>query len=130
MLIFGHRFIAFKPFYHIDSIEAIVHTAPGSVLFIPFDESSLDIVAYFSRNDLPFALGVSSVLELVLAENLGASYLIVNESIAKSAQKIAETYLFDAKVLCRIDEEILIETLAHEGIDGVIFPEAIVKVTA
>ncbi len=128
MLIFGHRFIPSETLYHIEDTDAIVHTPPGATLLVVFDEKHLDLIGYLRENDLPFALDVGTVKELVFGENLGARYLLVEETLAKSAQKIAETYLFDAKILCRIGDESRIEAMAFEGVDGVICPEGIVKV--
>ncbi len=129
MLIFGHPLIPTQPLYHIEAIEALVHTPPNSVVLSAFDENHMDLVHYLRENDIRFALDVASIRELVLGENLGCTYLLVDQSLAKSAQKVAETYLFDAKILCRIDDESQIEPMAFEGIDGVICPEGIVKVS-
>lgn len=129
MLLFGHRFIAYAPFYHIEEIDAIAQTPPNSTLFVPFHENNLDIIAHMQKHHLPFALEVSSLTEVVYAHNLDARYIIVNESLSKSAQNVAENYLFDAKILCRLNSEDAIEEKIIEGIDGVIFSEAILKVT-
>ena len=128
MLLFGHRFIASARFYHIDDIDAIAHTPANSTLYLPFSGKNLDIIAHLSDNDLLFALEAATLREVVYAENLGASYIVVREDLAKDAQKAADTYLFDAKILCRIDDEEMIEAMASKGIDGVLFSEAIIKV--
>jgi hypothetical protein len=130
MLIFGHPFLPSEKFYHIDSPEAITSTPAGSTLLFAWNETNLDLAAHCRSNDLPFAIEVASVKEALFAENVGARYLLVEGSLAKSVQKIAETYLFDAKVLTRIDNETQLEPIAYEGIDGVVFAEAVVKVTA
>jgi hypothetical protein len=129
MLLFGHRFIDSPRFYHVDDIESIVHTPANSILFIPFDESNLDIAAHCRDNGLTLAIEAGNLREVIYAENLGGSFIVVEPELAKSAQKAADAYLFDAKVLCRIEEEEMIEELAEAGIDGVIFGEAIVKIS-
>jgi len=129
MLIFGHPFLPSETLYHIDGTEAIVSTPPGSTVLFAWSENNLDLISHCQANDLPFALQVATVKEAIFAENSGARYLLVNSALAKSVQKIAETYLFDAKILARIDSETQIEALAYEGIDGVVFASAIVKVT-
>ena len=130
MLIFGHPLIPSETLYHIEDIEAVPNTPPGATLLITFDEAHLDLVTYARANDIPFALQVDSVKALVLGENLGCRFALVESTLAKSAQKVAETYLFDAKILCRIKDDAQIEPMAFEGIDGVIFAEAVVKVSA
>ena len=128
MLIFGHKFLHSERFYHISSIESIEHTLPNSLLFLEFDEKNLDIISYMRENDLNFALEVNTLKEALFSEHLGAKYIICKNDIAKSIQERAEHYLFDAKILCRIEEDSQIEVLATEGIDGVIYGEAIIKV--
>lgn len=129
MLLFGHPFIDFNPFYHIDEIDTIELTPPNSTLFLHFKEENLDIIKHMQRNALPFALEVSDLKELIFAHNLGAKYILVNELLAKSAQNVAESYLFDAKILCRLENTAELEEKIIEGIDGVILPEAIVKIS-
>ena len=129
MLLFGHRFIPSERFYHIDDIETIIHTPANSLLYLPFSETNLDIITHLSSNDLRFGVECASLREVIYANALGAAFVIVDEALAKSAQKAADTYLFDAKILCRIHTEEKIEESAYEGIDGVIFPEAIIKIS-
>ena len=129
MLLFGHRFIDSPRFYHVDDIDAIAHTPSNSTLFLEFSESNLDIVSHCRENGLAFAMEVASLREVIYAENLGAMAIIVEQELAKSAQSAAEKYLFDAKILCRIDDEDQIEEVTSDGIDGAIFAEAIIKVS-
>ncbi len=129
MLLFGHPYIDFKPFYHIDEIDEIERTPAKSTLFIHFKESNLDIIRYMQENRLTFALEAASLSEVVFAHNLGAKYILVKEDLAKSAQNVAEDYLFDAKILCRLEKERDLEEKIIEGIDGVIFAQAIIKIS-
>jgi hypothetical protein len=128
MLLFGHDYIAYEPFYHISDIEAIAKTPSNSTLFLVFDVNNLDIITYLKENAIAFALEVTSLKEAIFAQNLGASYIITDENNATSIQKCAEHYLFDAKILCRAHNDEAIERLALEGIDGIIFAEAIIKI--
>lgn len=128
MLFFGHPFIASAHFYHIYDVESIAKTPSNALLFVVFDEKNLDLIAYMRENRLHFALEVASLKEALFAEQLGARYIITDESLVKSVQSAAEHYLFDAKILCRIHEEEMIERCAKEGIDGVIYAEAIIRV--
>ncbi|MEA1919341.1 MAG: hypothetical protein U9N52_05825 [Campylobacterota bacterium] len=128
MLIFGHEYLHSPRFYHIHSIDSIETTPSNSLLFIEFDEKNLDIIIYMQENNLDFALEVGTLKEALFSEHLNAKYIICKKDSAKSIQDRAEHYLFDAKILCRIEEDSQIEILAVEGIDGVIYPDAIIKV--
>jgi len=130
MLIFGHPHLASESFYHIDGPEAIASTPPGSTVLFAWNGANLDLVAYCGANGIPFALEAASVKDALFAENAGARFILVDTALARSVQKVAETYLFDAKVLTYIEDEDQMEAMAYEGIDGVVFAEAVIKVTA
>lgn len=130
MLLFGHRFIQSENFYAVSESDEILNTPPNSTLYIKFEESNLDLIEYARLNSMAFALGVESVNELIYASALSAKYILVKKELAKTAQKIAETYLFDAKILVKIEEEKEIEEMAILGIDGVLFVNAIIKANA
>ena len=130
MILFGHRFIESENFYHISDIPSIKNTPSNSVVYLDFSEKNLDIIEHLSTNALRFVLHVNSIVELIYAHNLGASYITVDKELAAAAQKIANDYLFDAKILAHIDEEEEIEELALEGVDGAIFSKAIIKISS
>ena len=129
MLLFGHRFIPSESFYHIDSIEAIKNTPPSSTLYLAFREENLDIIEHLSQNSIAFVLSVQSITELIYASALGAKFIQVPKELVKSAQDIAESYLFDAKILTKIEDESEIEEMALLGIDALLFSNAIIKIT-
>ena len=128
MLIFGHSYLKSKRFYHIHDIDAISKTPASSILFIEFDEKNLDIIEYMHSNDLDFALEAKTLKEAIFCEHLGSKYIVCDKDIAKSIQDRAEHYLFDAKILCRVEDDSEIEVLAVEGIDGIIYGDAIIKI--
>lgn len=128
MRIIGHKLIPYDNLYHICDIDDIVHTPSNSLLYLEFNERNIDIIEHCRINTLPFALKVRTLKEVVFAANLNAAAVIVNESLAKEAQRLAERYIFDMKIFVPINDDSKIEHFASEGIDGVIFPEAIIKV--
>ncbi len=129
MLLFGHRFIESVKFYHIFDIEDIANTPPSSTLYVEFNEDNLDIIKHLQQNGISFVLNIKNITELVYASALGANYIAVSKKLAKTAQNIAENYLFDAKILVHIEEEDEIEELALLGVDGALFAQAIVKIS-
>ena len=128
MLLFGHRFIPSESFYHITTIDAISKTPPSSKVFLEFSEDNLDIIQHLAKNSVEFVLSVKNIRELIYASSLEASYILVQKEIAKSAQNIAESYLFDAKILVSLEDENQIEEMAMLNLDGVLFPSAIIKI--
>ena len=129
MLLFGHRFIPSESFYHIDSIEAIKNTPPSSTLYLAFSEDNLDIIKHANDNNIVFMLSVQNITEIIYASSLSAKFILVPKELAKSAQDIAESYLFDAKIIVKIEDESEIEEMALLGLDGLLFANAIIKIT-
>ncbi|MDD5158036.1 hypothetical protein [Sulfurimonas sp.] len=128
MIFFGHRFIESEKFYHISGIDSILRTPPSSILFIEFSEKNIETINHAVINSMSIAVSVKNITEILYASALGASYVVVQEELAKTAQDLADSYLFDAKILVMVEDEEDIEELALLGADGVIFAEAIVKV--
>jgi len=127
MFIFGHRFIKSEPFYHIENIDAVLNTPSSSVIFLEFSEQNLDIIEHLNSNEILFSLSVKNITEIIYASELGGSFIVVDKTLAKTAQDIANNYLFDAKILVRIENESEIEEMALLSIDGVIFSNGIIK---
>jgi hypothetical protein len=130
MLLFGHRFIPSDSFYHVLDIDSIKNTPPSSVVHIEFKEENLDIINHAQVNQIRTSICCKTITELVYASALGASFIIVREDLAVQATKVANDYLFDAKVLVLIEDENEIEALALAGVDGVIFSNAIIKINS
>lgn len=130
MIFFGHKFLKNETFYHIFDIDSILHTPPSSTIYVEFDEKNLDIINHAVINSLKVAIFSKNITEILYASSLGASYIIVEKELAKSAQNIAENYLFDAKILALIEDEDEIEELALLGVDGAIFSNAIIKISS
>lgn len=130
MIFFGHRLIESENFYHVQSIDAISNTPPSSIVFLNYHEEKLDVVKHGVVNGVRIALHVESITELLYGSALGCSYLIVSKNLAKTAQDLAQNYLFDAKIIVHVDSEDEIEELAILGIDGVVFSNAIIKINS
>ena len=130
MLIFGHRFIPSTSFYHVQDIESISNTPPSSIVHIDFSEENLDIITHSNLNQIPTSICAKDITQIIYASVFNASYIVVHIDLAKTAQKIANEYLFDAKILVLIEDEAEIEELALLGVDGVIFSSAIIKINS
>ncbi len=130
MLLFGHHFIKNEKFYHISDLDAIVNTPPNSIIYIEWSEKNLDIVDFLVQNKIRFALHVNSIKEVIYAYNFSANFIVVEAKLADDAQKIAENYLFDAKILVHSTQENEIEYYAKIGIDGILFPSGVIKVSS
>ena len=130
MLFFGHRFIESENFYHIQSIDAIQNTPSSSTILVDFNEENLDIINHAVLNSIPLATEVQNITQIVYASSLGARYIVLPKELAKTAQNLADNYLFDAKILVHVEEEGEIEELALLGVDGIIFSNAIIKINS
>lgn len=130
MMLFGHKFIPSNSLFHVSGSDAIKKTPPLSIIFVEFSEENLDLIHYIIENKIELALNVENITQIIYANALGASYILVSPKLAKTAQNLANNYLFDAKILIHIQDEDEIEEMALLGVDGVIFKEAIVKINS
>ena len=126
MIIIGHRDIPFEPLYYVQKSEEIAQTPPGAMLWLGSYGEAKSLVRHCFENRLPFAVMAESVNDALLANALHARYILAAMPLAATLQKIAETYLFDAKILVPVVEEAQMEAIAVAGIDGVIFQDAII----
>jgi len=124
MLLIGHELISSEPFYRVVSIEEIAKTPSQGVVLFDFEPN---LAAYCNAQSVVFALHVKHIKELILANALGASYFIVDKGLALHAQKIADDYLFDGKVLLLSNDDNEIEFAASHAIDGILFESGIVQ---
>ena len=116
MLIFGDIFTDDLPFYEIISTEDIKNTPSNSTILFDYDEK---LAKYCKDNSVSYAMRVKSIKELVYANALECSYAFVDKEFAKSAQDIANEYMFDMKIILTITSEKELEWAAMNGIDGV-----------
>jgi len=118
MLIFNHPLLENEKFHKIDSIDDISKTPSNSIVRFIFSKDNIQIIKFCQKNSVMCAIDVESITDALLASSLDASYLIVSEENAPNIQKVAETYLFDAKIIVTSKD---IEKYALLGIDGIIF---------
>ncbi|WP_104697005.1 MULTISPECIES: hypothetical protein [unclassified Helicobacter] len=123
MIIVGYEPIAFEGFSKIEKKEQI-DTTQGLVWFLSQDDKDFSISSFCMQNNVPYAVKIESIKELLIYAKLNAKYVILQDS-PKEYQQIVETYLLDTKILYVIEEIEEIEEIAKMGIDGVIFQKVL-----
>lgn len=119
MIIVGHNEIPCEKFIRVGSVSDIDKTRANEVVFFPHNAS---LERFCKENEVAFAVIAKSALEAIIAQNLGAKYIIIDSAkLAKKCQKIADEYFFDSKILLVIKNEKAIAKIAESSIDGVIF---------
>ena len=126
MLIFGHPWVQSPRFVRIFSKDEINKTTANDILLLAPLSDSFSLARYCEENSLAFAVTASSIKEALFANALNARYLVVPQEEAPKIQKIAQEYLMDMRILVLVDSEKEMEKFAEEGIDGILFPAAIV----
>jgi len=118
MIIIGDVHIAYETITKISSIEDIMNTKANTTIVFDFD---FDILHYCQINDVATAVIVKDITEVVYSSLLGAKYIIVPNNIITQAQKIADNYMYDSKILAIITKYTQIEQMALAQIDGCIY---------
>lgn len=123
MIIIGHEAIESIAFRKIESIENIANSNANEIVWFQSNiNNTYNIAKHCVANNIAYGIVVHSLNEVVIFANLMAKFIIIKEkNLVENAQKIANEYFFDSKILYVINDEGSIENMAMLGIDGVIF---------
>ncbi len=122
MIIIGDKLIPFEELFKTNSTNDIKNTKANSTVLFNYSD---EIAKYCFENEISFAVVVNSIKEAIYSSNLNAKYIITNKELAKELQKIADNYMYDAKILAIIESSDEFEEIAKAQIDGVIFKNLI-----
>ncbi len=125
MIILGHDFIKSEPFYFIKKVEDIINTPSNSTIVFEFSEKNLEFCEHCQKEDVSFAIIADVVKDVLFANSLGASFIICDKKLSPKAQKLADEYMFDAKILLYGVDNADLEWAADLGIDGILFEKGI-----
>ncbi len=125
MILLGHPFIAYEPLWRITLKADILATPSHACVVFDYHDEKVDLCHYAEENEVPFALFVKEEREVILAAALGADFIICNKGLVEMAQKFADDYLFDAKILLYSNDEKDITYAAKRSIDGILFEKGI-----
>ena len=132
MIIIGHSAIAYTPFVKISALQEIAHTHQSCIVW--FDSAAIkpplgfDIAAHCHNNQVPYAVMIRNLEELLLYAALSPQYLIIAkaaQSKAKAFQRVIDHYLLDCKLLCVVKLTTQLPKIAQLGIDGAIFKQVL-----
>jgi len=126
MQIIGHPWIEHPKFNKIFSLGDITENKEDEVVLLEPLVESHDLATHCKSNNVSFAVTVNTLKGALFANSLGATYMVCEKDMAFIIHPIAEQYLFDTQILVLIHDEKEIEQIARLGIDGVIFPEALI----
>lgn len=123
MIILGHKAIETPHFRRVAGIDEIAESRANDIVwFGASDDSEYSIARHCAAHEIAYGVEIFSIKDALIFSQLGAKYLITRtRNLACDAQKIANEYFFDAKILCVIEREDEMEQIAKWGIDGVVF---------
>jgi len=124
MILLGDDNIVYETLSSIKSSQDIISTQSNSTLVF---EYNIDLVKYCHDNALGFAVIVKDIKEVIYASQFDVKYILCDKGIVNSVQKIAENYMFDAKILVIIDNSDEIVWVAQNEIDGAIYNHVLTK---
>ncbi len=118
LIILGDDSIQCKQIVAIDNFSQVDNSSPDDIIKLNFD---IKLLKKLSTNDIECIVVANSIYEVVFANKLKADYILVPKNITTQAQKIADNYMFDSKIIVSISTKKQLEVYATEGIDGVVF---------
>jgi hypothetical protein len=120
MLIIGLDEVEFEPFYFIKNIDDISVTPSNSTVVFEYSKDNLELIRHCRKNSVSFALICDELKDTLFANANDANFIICDKTIVKDAQKFADEYMFDAKVLLYSSNEDDLLWCANEGVDGIL----------
>lgn len=118
MIIIGHKLVDYDKFNEIKNLDEMVKY--DNLLF-SYNEIFIENAKNMNKI---FSVKVGNINEILIANGAGARFIIVNKKMAKTAQELADKYLFDAKIAV-FDSPRHLKDLADMGIDAVILKEGV-----
>lgn len=118
MILIGDKLVPFEDIQRVLELSDIKNTKANSTILFEYDEN---ILFYTYKNQLSTATIVNSIKEAIYCNSLNVKYIISEKELAIQLQKIADNYMFDAKILAIIDSNNEFEQIAKCEIDGVIY---------
>ena len=125
MLIIGHEEVEYEPFYFIRSADEIEITPPNSTVIFEYSKENLELIKFCRKNSISMALICDEIKDVLLAHANGASYIVCDKERVQMAQKFADEYMFDAKILLYSSYKDDLLWAAKKSIDGILFEEGI-----
>ncbi len=122
MILIGDEFIPYENISKITTITDIERTKSNSTLLFSYD---IELIKYCHKNSLNFAVIVKDIKELIYSSQFDTKYIICTKDLSLMAQKIADNYLFDSKILVTIVHSDEIQWVAQNEIDGAIYKDLI-----
>lgn len=119
MIILGHALVPYEPLYLIKNGDEVFKY--DNLLF-KFNDR---LIAAAQKAQKKFSVITNDINEILLANGAGARFIIVDKKSAATAQKLANDYLFDAKIAMFIGSARALKNLSELGIDAAIFKDAI-----
>ena len=125
MLIIGHEEVEYEPFYFIRSADEIEITPPNSTVIFEYSKENLELIKFCRKNNISIALICDEIKDVLLANANGASYIVCDKERVQMAQKFADEYMFDAKILLYSSYKDDLLWAAKNSIDGILFEDGI-----
>ena len=125
MIIIGHHLIEYQPLFFIKKNSDIQNTPPNSTVVFEFTPQTISLCKYCLENDVDFALIADNFQDVIIGSAFDPKYLICDKAISTLAQKFADDYVLDLKILYYGTNESELEWVAKNAIDGIIFEDGI-----
>ncbi|CAA6818315.1 MAG: Unknown protein [uncultured Sulfurovum sp.] len=129
MIIIGHQWVESPKFHKVYTQAEIEKCATNEIALLEPLNQTHDQAKYCQDNAIPYAVIANTITDAVFANALGATYIVCKYDDATMLHPIAQEYLFDTNILVLLQEcnTKEITKVARSGIDGIIFPEAIIS---
>lgn len=120
MKLIGHELVPYEPLFWRENARQI---EAGKQNLFKFDEAAIKRAQELSAQ---FCIEAENLNEIIVANAVGAKFIVVPLEFASKAAKLAQDYLFDAQICVVIGGEGELAELAKTGADAAIFKNAVI----
>lgn len=120
MKLIGHELVPYEPLFWRENARQI---EAGKQNLFKFDEAAIKRAQELSAD---FSVKTSDLNEVIVANAVGAKFIVVPRELAIKAAKLAQDYLFDAQICVVIESQNELAALSETGADVAIFKNAVI----
>lgn len=119
MIILGNPIFSAEQFHTVSTIDDVATTPNNSTVLL--QKIDLQLQKYCATHNVSYGVKANTITDAIYANALKAKYIICEKDNAQALQKLAEDYMFDAKIVVSITSQDEIEWVARNAIDGVVY---------
>ena len=109
-----------EEFFYVKTMQDIKNSPNNATLVFEYCDSSLEVYNFCKINNIPYAVKINTIKEMIFCTNLNAKYIFCDTiKKAKVFQKIVDEYLIDTQIVLLVENLENLEEVVKDRIDAI-----------